>query len=444
MKRCRPRSEVKSTNLIHPSLGLTRPHEYSTSTATYEYVRTSRILVLMGWAATTTVVSAPEDECRRCWSELAEMCKPDEGVWPDFEWSAKRSGCIESFCTSTTVVKMSKTGPHCGMSDPLLEELSALPHVSVALGLVADGASPRIDGPANTSQILFLDNFGGDESMRCWWLAPASALLPPAGAASSSTPSGPAAVHRTCACGESVHLAMARFCGGCGSKLPTAADDAGRTSLMNRVRRELSLAKQAVTPVASSRYAQGVEGMCFEHRGPHAERAEAAAAPLRIALEAALRALDKMPSQGLELTQNVQAARSSLRTWDAQHDEHANRRFRRDPYGDDEDDEDDDEEAEYGYGRRAGCGRECFECDFTERSALQYASEHLAQVEAALLLEHPGLRGPNSHSAEQFASDGERIKAATEHERLSGLPGFLARAAALGHYLLINYDNDGC
>ena len=414
----------------------------------------------MGWAATTTMLSGPEVPVHRCWSAIQEA--HDECEF-SFEWGP---GLAESLRKEDGVQEMQKTGPHCGYSDPLLEELAAIPHVGTKLGLVANGDMPEIRDPADERIVLL--SHDGDESIRHWWMARASDLLEPIG--TTAVAQARAAMRRICeGCGESVHLTGAQFCCRCGNALPDAGADDGRRELMNRLKRELAQARQAVTPSPSAFSVDGTQGMRFEHAGPHQRRTEKYASPVRYAVETALRTLEKPVSQQqtTELRDAVRTARTSLMSWDRRDDEIEERRRNRDlggSYGDrdvsddPEDPDDDDDGYGYTYGGRicfqfrdrgycsygaacrfrhpnytSGCSRTCHSCSFATRQALKLCSEHLYQVEEALQLK-----------SNAFATDAEMIASAARNEQLCGVSGFLARAAALDHWVLINHDNDGC
>lgn len=415
----------------------------------------------MGWAATTTIISAPEAAAKRAWTTLQSNFESyREGECGSYELDAGLAMGKEAGAQT-----LSKTGPHCGYSDPLLEELSAMRHVGSKLGLFARGDIPSVASqpPDPRVQLLSADE---DEGFHYWWMAPASALLESGG--STSAASQPGAISLACIkCGASVHLRGAQFCGTCGERLPSTSEDAGRTGLLVRLRRELGQAMQAVSYAQPGvRQVDGTSGMLFKHNGPHRRRADEYALPVRQQLATALDALSKpvaQPAQGNELSSSIKAARAALRAWDSRDDELEERRRGRDfggAYGDDDpDDPDDDEDDCYGYGGGrvcfqfrdqgwcsygsscryrhprypAGCRRDCLDCGFAVRQALKLCSEHLGEVEDALQIVW-----------QPFVSDGEMIAAAAQREQVAGVAGFLTRAAALGHFVLINHDNEGC
>ncbi|EOD39869.1 hypothetical protein EMIHUDRAFT_223435 [Emiliania huxleyi CCMP1516] len=306
----------------------------------------------MGWAATTTIISAPEAAAKRAWTTLQSNFESyREGECGSYELDA-------------------------GLAMGKGQELSAMRHVGSKLGLFARGDIPSVASqpPDPRVQLLSADE---DEGFHYWWMAPASALLESGG--STSAASQPGAISLACIkCGASVHLRGAQFCGTCGERLPSTSEDAGRTGLLVRLRRELGQAMQAVSYAQPGvRQVDGTSGMLFKHNGPHRRRADEYALP-------------GWCSYG-----------SSCR-------------YRHPRYP-------------------AGCRRDCLDCGFAVRQALKLCSEHLGEVEDALQI----VRQP-------FVSDGEMIAAAAQREQVAGVAGFLTRAAALGHFVLINHDNEGC
>ena len=376
----------------------------------------------MGWAATTTMISGPEAAVASCWARVQEKHTSEEvsmGLCED--WDASLA---EPVLNEAGAQKLQETGPHCGFSDPLLEELSATPLVGSLLGIRADGGEPNITAPADARiKLLSCDHC---EGIYHWWMARASDLL------------GQAAAPQ--------------------SQLPSAADG-GRHELESRLHRELSQALKVVTPqgLAAATHLDSTEGMSFSHGGPHMRRAEKRALPLRQALDSALRALQL--SDGTELAAAVRSARTHLRAWDMAEEDVEDRHRRRDhDLGgacgiDDIDDPEDDENcysAENGYGgggmgicfqfrdrghcswgarcryrhsRYPGaCGRKCLECRLVSTLALKLCSVHLGEVGEAL----------------------QQWLQLRSGEQRRGVSGFLERAAALGHWVLINHDNEGC
>lgn len=350
----------------------------------------------MGWAACTTVISCPEADAKRCWETIGrpeDVPNYDNDDYVHDTRSYWSIDCVHDISRQDGVRRIQKTGPHCGMSDPLIEEMAKMPEfrdlgVQVSSGgevsNIVDVAFPR-DGYEGPIKFWGYECDPGQES-RFWWMVPASAVF----RGGAGAPSAPA----PCACGQRTHLPGARFGCGCAAKLPDAETTAAVAALRKRVRGDLQGLQKLL------------RDMKFKHESPHKEYADEQAATIgRFVLQADADLV--RPLAALEcnrtLMQAVSSAKSAFEDWQDHRHEIENSRSTSDYvdeyYGLDGYYYDDEDEGyptrlcrNYIRGQhcRFGasckflhsfekCGPDCRECTFIELMVLRQADTYMGR-----------------------------------------------------------------
>lgn len=346
-----------------------------------------------------------------------------------------------------------KLGPHCGNSDPLIEEMAALPefrdlHLNVFKsdfgGCPAEVCIGSVSFPAGYhGPVAFKDRseVDGPEGHHCWWMAPARALLQ-----ASTTAQSPA--HGPCACGQKLHLPGARFCSACASELPDAGDAAAVRAVCERVGGDLLAMSVAIV------------SMKFKHNSPHKDHGLAQGRIFNVAVDRVLAAL--LTATSSSSTGLLEAVRSLRTAHDAWHGDLSSNRFGTDYDGTDSlcYEFDDFALAEEDrpfptrlckyftrgqhcpFGTRCKflhshmrCGPDCIDCVMVESHACRLAGVRLWEIESTLLLRQ-------DLCSSKFESDAEMLRVSASRAHQNTIMGILATAATKGHYLIINHDND--